>query len=70
MIERKIGERFVVGYDLWQTFDTPEGKCACESCHLYTNNKCQKFFWSDKFGPCAGLYRKDHRQVYFQMIQR
>lgn len=69
MVEREIGERFVVGYELWRTLDSPDGICACEFCHLYFDGRCQKLPWSDKFGPCAAVYRKDHRQVYFQMIQ-
>lgn len=66
MRDRKIGERFNVCCIEYQVRDTPVGVCACTLCDLYRAGVCNK--WGELFGPCAAVYRGDHRQIYFKEI--
>lgn len=66
MNDRQIGERFVAYNIEYQVYDTPVGVCACTLCDIFLHGMCYKPY--DKFGPCAAVYRGDHRQVYFKEI--
>lgn len=69
MPERKIGERFRVGYDTLECVEAPPHKEACLSCCLLMSWGCGKHDLYDHFGPCCAMLRTDNKQVFFKIIE-